>query len=81
MASLTIRELDESTKERLRVRAAQHKRSMEEEARSILRTALTDESAALTNLADAVRRRFRPFRGVELKLPDRELPREPPEPT
>ncbi|SDP30925.1 Phosphopantothenate-cysteine ligase /Phosphopantothenoylcysteine decarboxylase [Phyllobacterium sp. YR620] len=36
MASITIRNLDDSIKERLRVRAAAHGRSMEEEARIIL---------------------------------------------
>jgi plasmid stability protein len=41
MATLTIRQLDEKTKTRLRVRAAHHGRSMEEEAREILRSALT----------------------------------------
>jgi len=37
---LAIRNLDEDVKARLRIRAAQHGRSMEEEARSILRGAL-----------------------------------------
>ena len=40
MAAITIRKLDEATKVRLRVRAAQHGRSMEEEAREILRLSL-----------------------------------------
>ena len=40
MATLTIRNLDEGLKARLRLRAAKHDRSMEEEARSILRGAL-----------------------------------------
>jgi plasmid stability protein len=80
MASITIRELDENTKERLRVRAARHKRSMEEEARSILRAAVAEDETAAPNLAEAVRRRFRPFRGVELRLPEREAMREPTEP-
>jgi len=51
MASLTIRNLDDSVKRRLRIRAAQHGRSMEEEARSILRGAL-DEREETANLAD-----------------------------
>ena len=78
MASITIRDLDEGTKERLRVRAAHHRRSMEEEARTILRAALTDDDATVPNLAQAIRRRFRPFVGVELRLPEREPIREPP---
>ena len=40
MATLTIRNLDEAVKERLRVRAAEHGHSMEAEARCILQTAL-----------------------------------------
>ena len=37
MASITIRNLDDDVKRRLRIRAAEHGRSMEEEAREILR--------------------------------------------
>src|SRR5688500_13360819 len=59
MASITIRKLDEKTKARLRVRAAQHGRSMEEEARTLLREALQDEVTPRSNLADAIRARFR----------------------
>jgi plasmid stability protein len=79
MASITIRDLDQDTKERLRVRAAHHKRSMEEEARSILRAAVAEEEGLVTNLAEAVRRRFRPFGGVDLVLPGRDAVREPPD--
>ena len=78
MASITIRELDDATKERLRVRAAHNRRSMEEEARRILRAALADEEAPVRNLADAVRHRFRRFGGVDLQLPERGQIRKPP---
>ena len=80
MASITIRRLDEQTKARLRVRAAHRKRSMEDEARHILRAALTEDPAASRNLAQAIRRRFQPLGGVELLLPAREPMREPPKP-
>jgi plasmid stability protein len=80
MASITIRGLDENTKERLRVRAAHHKRSMEEEARTILRAAVAQDETSGGNLAEAIRRRFRPLGGVELRLPEREGMRKPPEP-
>lgn len=80
MASTTIRNLDEQTKARLRVRAAHRNRSMEEEARSILRAALADDAATPRNLAEAIRRRFRPLGGVELRLAAREPMREPPKP-
>ena len=80
LASITIRNLDEETKARLRVRAAHRKRSMEDEARNILRTALAEEAAASRNLAQAIMRRFEPLGGVELPLPAREPMREPPKP-
>jgi plasmid stability protein len=56
MASITIRNLDHTVRAQLRVRAAQHGRSMEEEARQILRKALcTQESRAnLADLAEAL---------------------------
>jgi len=78
MASITIRRLDEGTKVRLRVRAAQNGRSMEEEARTLLRAALTEDTVAGGNLADAIRARFRPLGGIQLRLPTRQPMREPP---
>jgi plasmid stability protein len=81
MASITLRNLDEQTKERLRVRAARQGRSMEDEARSILRTALAQDTKTTRNLAQAIRRRFEPLGGVELELPERQPMREPPRPS
>ena len=78
MATLTIRQLDQKTKTRLRVRAAHHGRSMEEEAREILRSALTTSSRTNGNLAEAIRRRFAPFGGIEMSLPRRDAVRKPP---
>jgi plasmid stability protein len=80
MPSITIRNLDERTKERLRVRAARCKRSMEDEARNILRAAVLQNEAPARNLAEAIRRRFEPLGGVKLPLPRREPMREPPKP-
>lgn len=79
MASITVRNLDESVKRRLRLRAAQRNRSMEDEARDILRSALAQEPAQAGNLADAIRRRVEPLGGVELQLPARGAMREPPD--
>jgi len=79
MANITIRNLDEAVKRKLRLRAAQRNRSMEEEARDILRTVLAQEPAQAENLADAIRRRVEPFGGVELPLPPRGPMREPPD--
>jgi antitoxin FitA len=78
MANITIRNLDERLKGKLRVRAAQHGRSMEDEVRHILRTALAETSRQPGNLAEAIRRRFAPLGGVELKIPPRGKLREPP---
>ena len=78
MASITIRNLDEQTKAQLRVRAAHHKRSMEEEARDILRR-VTSEGSAPRNLAAAIRARVAPADRVDLALPAREPMPEPPE--
>jgi plasmid stability protein len=79
MATLTIRQLDEKTKTRLRVRAAHHGRSMEEEAREILRSALTAASPVKGNLAEAIHRRFAALGGQELELPRRDPMRQAPE--
>jgi len=78
MATLTIRQLDQKTKTRLRVRAAHHGRSMEEEAREILRSALTNSSRTKGNLAESIRRRFASLGGIELSLPQRDAVRHAP---
>ena len=77
MASITIRNLDDALKEQLRVRAATRGRSMEAEARDILRLALCDERPR-RDLFSAVRDRFAPLGGVELELPEREPTRDAP---
>jgi len=73
MASIVIRGLEEGTKKRLRVRASQHGRSMEEEARAILKLALARGDPAGKNLGQSIHRRFAALGGVELP----ELPRAP----
>jgi plasmid stability protein len=79
MASITIRNLDEGLKHRLRVRAAQHRRSMEEEAREILRRALARQRPTPANLAEAIHERFASLGGVDdLATAPREPMREPP---
>ena len=47
MAQLLVRNLDDDVKARLRVRAAEHGRSMEEEVRVILRQAVESERPKL----------------------------------
>lgn len=78
MATLTIRNLDEETKARLRVRAARHGRSMEAEARTLLAAAVRAPTPRPTDLAASIRRRFEPLGGVELDPPPRDAGREPP---
>jgi antitoxin FitA len=77
MASITIRQLEETTKRKLRLRAAKHGRSMEEEAREILKTAV-NQPEEQPDLGEAIRRRFAKYGGVDLKIPPREPMREPP---
>lgn len=73
MATLTIRNVDETLKARLRVRASQHGHSMEAEVRNILKTALLSrEMTPPTNLFEALQARVAAFGGVELKLSPRE---------
>jgi plasmid stability protein len=72
MATLTIRQLDDKIKNKLRVRAAQHGHSMAEEAREILRSALRSSPVARENLTKAIRERFAPLGGVNLELPRRD---------
>ena len=79
MATLLIRKLDAGTKSRLRVRAAQHGRSMEEEAREILRCTLSTPPAQRGNLAEAIRRRFAKYGGIDLPKIERDMPRDPPD--
>jgi len=77
MASITIRDIDERLKTRLRVREAHHGRSMEEEARDILRSALSTVRARSGFLVDSIRARIEPLGGVELEIAPREAIREP----
>ena len=71
MATITIRNLDESVKKRLRVRAASHERSMEEEVRIILKTALEEPESDI-GLGTSIHQRFAETGIEELPLPSRE---------
>ncbi len=79
MAVLMIRQLDDPIKGRLRIQAAHHGRSMEQEAREILRAALMERGQPEKNLATSIRERLAAAGGVELTLPEREALREPPD--
>ena len=71
MAQVIVRNLEDSVKRKLQRRAAKHGRSMEEEAREILRDALKDEGKRReyglgTEIAEL-------FKGIELEEPIREF--------
>jgi antitoxin FitA len=73
LAALNIRNLDDSVKRRLQLRAARHGRSMEAEARAILTEAVrepADSVGLFTTLLD----RFGTLGGIDLELPRREEP-------
>ena len=78
MTTLMIRNVDPTLKQKLRMRAAQHGRSMEAELRHILSDALADQGKPEINLAEAIRRRFAPLGGVELEPHPAVLVGEPP---
>jgi antitoxin FitA len=70
MAALTIRDLDDDVKDRLRLRAARNGRSMEAEVRAILAEAVrepADSDGLFTSMLDC----FGELGGVELELPTR----------
>jgi antitoxin FitA len=77
MGSLTIRNLDDSIKERLRIRAATHGHSMEEEVRLILSQAVGGASGS--KLWTLSRQLFSSDDGVALELPAREIGRPAPD--
>lgn len=78
MTSILLNNIDETTHARLRVRAAARNRSMEDEARDILRSVLGAEEAQPVHLGTAIHEIFAPLGGVELPEIQREPMREPP---
>jgi len=78
VASITVRNLDEDLKRRLRLRAARHGCSMEEEVRQILRAALAAPATSPMGLGSRIAALFDEAGGVELELPPRETVGEPP---
>ena len=77
MATITIRNLEEATKRKLKIRAAMKGRSMEQEAREILKSALAGPQKRHSNLAERIREIFGPLGGVELERAPREPIRDP----
>jgi antitoxin FitA len=79
MSTLTIRNLDEDLKRKLRLRAAARNRSMTAEARDILRCVLSEEAAPADNLAERIRALVEPLGGVDLPPFPRGPLRDPPD--
>lgn len=77
MGTLTIRNLEDPLKLRLRLRAASSNRSMEEEARQILRAALQQPAAPTEDLGTRIRARFAALGSIQLAIEPREPAREP----
>ena len=77
MASIVIRNLDEATKRKLKIRAAMNGRSMEQEAREILKSALAQTAKKKANVAERIREIFAPLGGVEVERLPREAMRDP----
>lgn len=80
MASITIPDVDEKLKAGLQERAARRGKSLEAEARDILREAVgqkeTDQPSK--NLYAAIRGVVEPLGGIQFDLPSRHPVREPP---
>lgn len=77
MANLTIRNIEESLKSGLRKTAAHHGRSVEEEARHILRHALLRKRSS-AGLGSRISQRFSAVGGVDLPESPRSRPRQAP---
>ncbi|MFK4088881.1 FitA-like ribbon-helix-helix domain-containing protein [Kribbella sp. NPDC020789] len=71
MAGINVRNLDDHVKQRLRVRAARHGRSMEAEVRAILTEAVVHDDEP-KDLATTLYERFQEVGGADLDLPPRD---------
>jgi plasmid stability protein len=73
MATLTIRDLDDDVKARLRIRAAENGRSMEAEARVLLAAALRGRRPP-RGLGSYIREQFADIGGAQLDIAARDEP-------
>ena len=78
MATLTVRNLDDPLESRLRTRAAARNRSMEEDARQILRAALQEPLVQTQNLGPRIQARFAALGDAQLSVEARQAARQPP---
>ncbi|MBV8936758.1 MAG: plasmid stability protein [Alphaproteobacteria bacterium] len=82
MPTLLIRNVDPALHARLKARAAAHRRSLEEEARTLLRAGLARQEVAAQaeDLVALATRLFGPLHGIELDLPPRDPSQDRPPP-
>jgi len=78
MSSITVRNLDESVKNSLRLRAAGHGWSMEQEVRQILQETVAPQQAGQVSFAERINRRFASLNVESLPIPSRQIARTPP---
>ena len=80
MPSLLIRNVDDALHARLKEAAARHRRSLEEEARELLRVAVArQDEASQEHIVDLAHRLFGPENGVDLDISPRgNAPSRPP---
>lgn len=78
MASITVRNLDDDVKRKLRIRAAERGCSMEAEVREILAEAVNDKPKPHKGLGTQIHERFKAIGGIDLELPERGPVRQPP---
>jgi antitoxin FitA len=65
MATITVRDLDEGTRDKLRIRAARNGRSMEAEVRAILRAAVAAEPSDGAGIGSRIRALFAEMGGAD----------------
>lgn len=73
-STITVRNLDDDVKARLRVRAAENGRSMEAEVRAILRASVIDDIGPPERMGSWIHALFAGLGGSELELPSRDEP-------
>ena len=78
MSSITVRNLDETIKNSLRIRAARHGWSMEQEVRRILQQTVAPEQTEAISFAERINKRFAGLDAESLSLPARKPARIPP---
>lgn len=79
MSTITINNIETDLANQLVAQATRHGRSVEEEARTILRKALQPAIAPPPNLTESIHARFARLGGFDISLPVREPLREPPD--